>query len=131
MPRGGVPVAHEVARMLRLPLDLWIVRKLGVPFQPELAMGAVGEEGVIVLNPEVVRMSSEHFDFEPDILAVAKGIASGLPLGAMIARDDLMTWELGAHAINAGLWYEDNDFNQARRFYGLELAAPQRGQGRS
>lgn len=57
LPRGGVPVAYEVASALDAPLDVIVVRKLGVPFQPELAMGAVGEEGVLVLNPEVVRMA--------------------------------------------------------------------------
>jgi putative phosphoribosyl transferase len=54
LPRGGVPVAFEVARALGAPLDVIIVRKLGVPFQPELGMGAVGEGGVQVLNPEVI-----------------------------------------------------------------------------
>jgi putative phosphoribosyl transferase len=57
LPRGGVPVAFEVATALDAPLDVIVVRKLGVPFQPELAMGAIGEEGVLVLNPEVVRMA--------------------------------------------------------------------------
>jgi predicted phosphoribosyltransferase/dienelactone hydrolase len=55
LPRGGVPVAHEVARALGAPLDLLLVRKLGVPFQPELAMGAIGESGVRVLDERVVR----------------------------------------------------------------------------
>jgi putative phosphoribosyl transferase len=55
LPRGGVPVGYEVARALAVPLDVIVVRKLGVPFQPELAMGAVGEDGARVLNPEVVR----------------------------------------------------------------------------
>jgi len=55
LPRGGVPVAFEVARRLGAPLDVLVVRKLGVPFQPELGMGAIGESGVRVLNPEVVR----------------------------------------------------------------------------
>src|SRR6266542_2094734 len=55
LPRGGVPVAFEVARALDSPLDVLVVRKLGVPFQPELGMGAVGEGGVRVLNPEVLR----------------------------------------------------------------------------
>jgi putative phosphoribosyl transferase len=54
LPRGGVPVAFEVARSLAAPLDVLVVRKLGVPFQPELAMGAVGEGGVKVLNERVV-----------------------------------------------------------------------------
>lgn len=57
LPRGGVPVAYEVAERLGAPLDVIVVRKLGVPFQPELAMGAVGEEDVLVLNSEVVRMT--------------------------------------------------------------------------
>jgi predicted phosphoribosyltransferase len=55
LPRGGVPVAAEVARALGAPLDVVLVRKLGVPSQPELAMGAVGEGGVEVLNPDVIR----------------------------------------------------------------------------
>ena len=55
--RGGVPVAEEVARTLRAPLDVCLVRKLGVPRQPELAMGAIGEGGVRVLNDDVVRAS--------------------------------------------------------------------------
>jgi putative phosphoribosyl transferase len=55
LPRGGVPVAYEVAQSLRAPLDVFIVRKLGVPSQPELAMGAVATGGVRVLNDEVVR----------------------------------------------------------------------------
>jgi putative phosphoribosyl transferase len=54
LPRGGVPVAFEVARALDAPLDVIVVRKLGVPSQPELAMGAIGEDGVRVLNPEVI-----------------------------------------------------------------------------
>jgi putative phosphoribosyl transferase len=55
LPRGGVPVAAEVARALGAPLDVIIVRKLGVPSRPELAMGAVGEDGVLVVNERVVR----------------------------------------------------------------------------
>ena len=54
LPRGGVPVAFEVATALEAPLDVVVVRKLGVPIQPELAMGAIGEEGVLVLNEAVV-----------------------------------------------------------------------------
>jgi putative phosphoribosyl transferase len=55
LPRGGVPVAFEVARELRLPLDVFVVRKLGVPEQEELAMGAVASGGLIVLNEPVIR----------------------------------------------------------------------------
>ena len=54
LPSGGVPVAFEVAKALGAPLDVIVVRKLGVPFQPELAMGAVGEGDVLVLNEDVV-----------------------------------------------------------------------------
>jgi putative phosphoribosyl transferase len=57
LPRGGVPVAFEVAQALRAPLDVLVVRKLGVPFQPELGMGAVGEDGVRVLNTDVLRQA--------------------------------------------------------------------------
>jgi putative phosphoribosyl transferase len=54
LPRGGVPVAVEIARTLGLPLDVFIVRKLGVPGHEELAMGAIASGGVRVLNHEVV-----------------------------------------------------------------------------
>src|SRR5258706_16235744 len=54
LPRGGVPVAYEVAQALHAPLDVFVVRKLGVPGQEELAMGAVAAGGAVVLNPEVV-----------------------------------------------------------------------------
>ena len=60
LPRGGVPVAFEVAGALGLPLDVIVVRKLGVPFQPELAMGAIGEGGVRVENQEVMHSSGLH-----------------------------------------------------------------------
>ncbi|GHF04423.1 phosphoribosyltransferase [Pseudolysinimonas yzui] len=54
LPRGGVPVAAEVAAALEAPLDLIVVRKLGIPFQPEVAMGAIGEGGVRVLDEALV-----------------------------------------------------------------------------
>jgi predicted phosphoribosyltransferase len=55
LPRGGVPVAYEVATALGIPLDVFVVRKLGVPGQPELAMGAIASGGVCVLNEEILR----------------------------------------------------------------------------
>jgi putative phosphoribosyl transferase len=55
LPRGGVPVGFEVASALEAPLDVFVVRKLGVPSQPELAMGAIASGGVRVLNEAVVR----------------------------------------------------------------------------
>lgn len=62
LPRGGVPVAAEVARLLGAPLDVIVVRKLGVPSQPELAMGAIGEGGVRVVDDRIVR--GAHVDQE-------------------------------------------------------------------
>ncbi len=53
LPRGGVPVAFEVARSLGAPLDVTVVRKLGVPFQPELGVGAIGEGGALVIDKRV------------------------------------------------------------------------------
>ena len=55
MPRGGVPVALEVARALGAPLDVFVARKIGAPNDPELGMGALAEGGVRVLNDEVLR----------------------------------------------------------------------------
>lgn len=54
LPRGGVPVAAPIAALLRCSLDVVIVRKLGVPWQPELAMGAIGEDGARVLDRDVI-----------------------------------------------------------------------------
>lgn len=65
LPRGGVPVAYEVAAALDVPLDVFLVRKLGVPGQEELAMGAIASGGVRVLNDHVVRtlgISEEEID---------------------------------------------------------------------
>ena len=53
LPRGGVPVAYEIARSLKLPLDVLVVRKLGAPGQPELALGAIATGGAEVINPDV------------------------------------------------------------------------------
>src|SRR5207248_9559035 len=53
LPRGGVPVAYEVARRLKAPLDVFVVRKLGYPGHEELAMGAIASGGGRILNPEV------------------------------------------------------------------------------
>jgi len=58
LPRGGVPVAYEVAKGLDAPLDVFVVRKLGTPGQEELALGAIASGGVRVLNDEVVRALS-------------------------------------------------------------------------
>ena len=55
LPRGGVPVGFEVARALGTPLEVLLVRKLGVPYQPELAMGAIGEGGIRILDEDRAR----------------------------------------------------------------------------
>jgi putative phosphoribosyl transferase len=65
LPRGGIPVAYEVAQRLDAPLDVLIVRKIGLPQQPELAMGAIASGGVLVINQHVVdnlRVPSDVFD---------------------------------------------------------------------
>jgi putative phosphoribosyl transferase len=67
IPRGGVPVAFEVARVLDLPLDIFMVRKLGVPGYEELAMGAVASGGTVVVNQSVV----QEFDILPETLDAA------------------------------------------------------------
>ena len=69
LPRGGVPVAVEVARAIRAPLDVILVRKLGVPAQPELGMGAIGEGDAKVINADVVRYAGVS---EADITAVER-----------------------------------------------------------
>lgn len=68
LPRGGVPVASEIARSLGLPLDVLVVRKLGLPWQPELAMGAVASGGAVVLNEDVLR----HAAFGEEVLEQVK-----------------------------------------------------------
>ncbi len=62
LPRGGIPVAAEVARALGAPLDVIMVRKLGVPYHRELAMGAVGEDGARVLSREVMQFADVGAD---------------------------------------------------------------------
>src|SRR5574338_213447 len=56
LPRGGIPVGYEVARELEVPLDVFVVRKLGVPTHEELAMGAIASGGVRLLDHEIIRM---------------------------------------------------------------------------
>ena len=62
LPRGGVPVAYEVTKKLHLPMDIFIVRKLGVPFQEELAMGAISSGNVIFFNEDILA----HLDIGKD-----------------------------------------------------------------
>jgi len=85
LPRGGVPVAAEVARALNAPLDVIVVRKLGVPFQPELGMGAIGEGDVRIVNPEVVAIT--HVT-DAEIAAVEKRERAELERRARRFRGD-------------------------------------------
>jgi predicted phosphoribosyltransferase len=64
LPRGGVPVGYEVARALGAPLDVFVVRKLGIPGHEELAMGAIASGGAVVLNDDVVR----GLDIPPQVI---------------------------------------------------------------
>ena len=75
LPRGGVPVAAEVARALDAPLDVLLVRKLGLPSNPEVAMGAIGEGGVRVVNPSVARSVTEQQLAQVEALETAARVA--------------------------------------------------------
>ena len=81
LARGGVPVAAEVARALGAPLDVLVVRKLGCPWQPELALGAIGEAGAMVLNPALIA----GIGLAPDDLADVIG-AERAELARRVAR---------------------------------------------
>lgn len=91
LPRGGVPVAFEVALALDAPLDVFLVRKLGVPGQEELAMGAIASGGVRVLNPSVIR----SLRITPEeIERVAKGEEGELARRERSYRGDLPPLDL-------------------------------------
>ncbi len=86
LPRGGVPVGYEVAQALRAPLDVFLVRKLGVPGQEELGMGALASGGVRVLNDAVLR----SLDIPPDVVeAVTARERNELERRERLYRDDL------------------------------------------
>jgi putative phosphoribosyl transferase len=69
LPCGGVPVAYQVAAALAVPLDILIVRKIGVPFHPEIAMGAIAEDGVVVVDKQMMAMAGVS---EADFMAVER-----------------------------------------------------------
>jgi putative phosphoribosyl transferase len=73
LPRGGVVTGHEIARTLNVPLDVLIVRKLGFPGQPELAVGAVAETGTVVLNEEIVATGGVSENFLKREIELQKG----------------------------------------------------------
>ncbi len=85
LPRGGVPVAAAVARALDAPLDVIVVRKLGVPYQPELAMGAIGEDGARVLNEQVLSVTGIR---EKDLAEVERRERIELERRARVYRGD-------------------------------------------
>jgi putative phosphoribosyl transferase len=91
VPRGGVPVAAEVAAALDAPLDVIIVRKLGVPFQPEVAMGAIGEGGAHVLDRDLI----ERVGITPDqIDTVERKERSTLEARVARFRSAFQRWDL-------------------------------------
>ena len=116
LPRGGVPVAAEIATALGAPLDIAVVRKLGAPFQPELGIGAIGEENVMVVNRDLAAalgISSEEIDRVARIEAaeLARRVVSFRrdrpPLGltgktALIVDDGLATGYTARAAIEIG-----------------------------
>jgi putative phosphoribosyl transferase len=96
LPRGGVPVARQVARALGAPLDVFLVRKLGFPGQPELAMGAIASGGVRVVNEEIVR--ELRLD-EQVIGAVAEREGEELVRRELAYRGDRPPLELGGKTV--------------------------------
>ena len=91
LPRGGVPVAAEVAAALKVPLDVIVVRKLGVPGNPELGMGAIAEESVVVFNDEVVEWAHVNtFDVQSAIGVERRNLLERIDLiRAAVAKQDL------------------------------------------
>ena len=85
LPRGGVPVAFEVAQELGAPLDVIVVRKLGVPYHPELGFGAIGEDGVRVISEEIVRHAGVT---EQDLATVERAEQAELVRRARAFRAD-------------------------------------------
>jgi putative phosphoribosyl transferase len=85
LPRGGVPVAYEVARALDAPLDVIVVRKLGVPTHRELAFGAIGEGGVRVVSEDIIRRSGAR---QEDLAAVEQSELEALDRQARQFRGD-------------------------------------------
>jgi putative phosphoribosyl transferase len=115
LPRGGVPVAFEVAKALRAPLDVFVVRKLGVPGQEELAMGAIASGGVRVFNEEIIRnlgifedviarvAANEQRELERREFAYRGGRASPVIAGqtVILVDDGLATGATMRAAVNA------------------------------
>ena len=96
LPRGGVPVAHEVARALEAPLDIFLVRKLGLPGHEELAMGAIASGGVRVLNSDVV----QWYRVSPEVIdAVALSEQAELERRERAYRESQLPLDLGNRVV--------------------------------
>jgi predicted phosphoribosyltransferase len=96
LPRGGVPVGYEVARALHAPLDVFVVRKLGVPGREELAMGALATDGVRVLNQDVV----DALQIPDDVIdAVTAAEQAELERRERAYRDDRPPPEVRGHTV--------------------------------
>ncbi len=85
LPRGGVPVADEIAKALGAPLDVWLVRKIGMPIQPELGMGALAEGAALVFDPTIVRWSGATPD---DLKTLVHSKAEEIRRRARLYRGD-------------------------------------------
>jgi predicted phosphoribosyltransferase len=96
LPRGGVPVGFEVARALEIPLDVFVVRKLGVPGHEELAFGAIASGGTRILNPEVIR----HLGLTGDVIdAVSERERSELTRRERLYRGERSSTELEGETV--------------------------------
>lgn len=96
LPRGGVPVAFEVARALRAPLDVFVVRKLGVPGHEELAMGAIASGGVRVLNEDTI--AQLHID-QATVDAVTQAELGELNRREAVYRDGLPAHDVAGKTV--------------------------------
>jgi predicted phosphoribosyltransferase len=106
LPRGGVPVAFEVARALRAPLDILAVRKLGAPGNPELGVGAVAEDGTGVLDPHSSGMLGMTEATLETTIAVPVGSSQAVSLLAEEA-DRVVCLEVPPRLLGVGMWYRD------------------------
>lgn len=96
LPRGGVPVAAEVAEQLGAPLDIWLVRKLGVPGHSEFAMGAIASGGVVEIDESVVRELRIH---SPEILDVVRRESAELARRELAYRRGRAPLQLGGKTL--------------------------------
>jgi putative phosphoribosyl transferase len=133
LPRGGVPVAFEVARRLQVPLDVFLVRKLGLPGHEELAMGAIASGGIRVLNEDVIHRLNVPSDVLEDVThremaeleRRAKAYRGSIPMvevrdRTVILIDDGLATGASMKAAVSGLWARDPD----RLVVAVPVAAP-------